>query len=78
MVMDFELRQDKAYSRLIFFWMRRQRWRVTVYFSSEEELKALEKWAEEENRSISNLAHTILINAIATREASKGKGDKQT
>lgn len=39
------------------------RWRVTVYLP-EEMQKALEHWAANENRSTSNLAATILINAI--------------
>ncbi|MFB8790683.1 MAG: hypothetical protein U7123_17975 [Potamolinea sp.] len=39
------------------------RWRVTVYLS-EEIQKALEQWATNENRSTSNMAATILINAI--------------
>lgn len=39
------------------------RWRVAVYLN-EEMQKALEQWAAEENRSVSNLAATILINAI--------------
>lgn len=39
------------------------RWRVTVYLP-EEMQKALEQWASNENRSTSNLAATILINAI--------------
>jgi len=41
------------------------RWRLTVYFSEEEPLKALEDWAAKENRSTSNLAATILLEAIA-------------
>jgi metal-responsive CopG/Arc/MetJ family transcriptional regulator len=39
------------------------RWRVTVYLPQEMQ-QALEHWAAAENRSTSNLAATILINAI--------------
>ncbi|MEP0812684.1 hypothetical protein [Coleofasciculus sp. FACHB-SPT9] len=39
------------------------RWRITAYLP-EDMQKAIEQWAVEENRSISNLAATILINAI--------------
>lgn len=39
------------------------RWRVAVYLN-EEMQKALERWAGEENRSVSNLAATILMKAI--------------
>jgi hypothetical protein len=39
------------------------RWRVAVYLN-EQMQKALEQWAAEENRSVSNLAATILMNAI--------------
>jgi hypothetical protein len=45
------------------------RWRLTVYFSEEEPLKALEDWAAKENRSTSNLAATILLEAIASWES---------
>jgi hypothetical protein len=40
------------------------RWRLTVYFADEEPLKVLEAWAAEENRSTSNLAATLLLDAI--------------
>jgi hypothetical protein len=43
------------------------RWRVAVYLN-EEMQKALEQWAGEENRSVSNLAATILISAIKERQ----------
>ncbi len=43
------------------------RWRVAVYLN-EEMQKALEQWAGEENRSVSNLAATILMNAIKERQ----------
>lgn len=39
------------------------KWRVAVYLN-EEMQKILEHWAAEENRSVSNLAATILIEAI--------------
>lgn len=39
------------------------KWRVAVYLN-EEMQKALEQWAGEENRSVSNLAATILMKAI--------------
>ncbi len=55
------------------------RWRVTVTLP-EDMLKALEKWAAEEHRSTSNLAASILINAIREHEQKQspppeGKGD---
>jgi hypothetical protein len=43
------------------------RWRVTAYLS-EDVLGAIQQWADEENRSVSNLAATILINAIKERQ----------
>ena len=43
------------------------RWRVAVYLN-EEMQKALEQWATDENRSVSNLAATILIKAIKERQ----------
>lgn len=57
------------------------RWRVTAYLS-EDMLREIEQWANEENRSISNLAATILINAIKERQqqnnpsSSKEEGNK--
>jgi metal-responsive CopG/Arc/MetJ family transcriptional regulator len=55
------------------------RWRVTVTLP-EDMLKALEKWAAAEHRSTSNLAASILINAIREREQKQspppeGKGN---
>ena len=35
-----------------------------VYFPDGETLKGLEDWAKEENRSVSNLAATILTRAL--------------
>jgi hypothetical protein len=40
------------------------RYRVMVYFPDDEILKGLEEWAKEENRSVSNLAATILGKAL--------------
>lgn len=48
------------------------RWRITAYLP-EEMQKAIEEWAAEENRSVSNLAATILINAIREYERNKEK-----
>jgi plasmid stability protein len=48
------------------------RWRVTAYLP-EDMQKAIEGWAAEENRSVSNLAATILINAIKEYERSRKK-----
>lgn len=39
------------------------KWRVTVYLG-EEWQKELERWAADENRSVSNLAATLLIEAL--------------
>lgn len=56
------------------------RWRVTAYLP-EDMLRAIEQWATEENRSVSNLAATILINAIKEHQKQKnpspdkGKGN---
>ncbi|MBR8840373.1 MAG: hypothetical protein DSM106950_41910 [Stigonema ocellatum SAG 48.90 = DSM 106950] len=58
------------------------RWRVTAYLP-EEMLRAIEQWATEENRSVSNLAATILINAIKEYQQQKnpspdkGKGNEK-
>ncbi len=46
------------------------RWRVTAYLP-EDMLRAIEQWATEENRSVSNLAATILINAIKEYQKQK-------
>ncbi len=46
------------------------RWRITAYLP-EDMQKAIEEWAAEENRSISNLAATILINAIKEYQQKK-------
>ena len=46
------------------------RWRVTAYLP-EDAQKAIEEWAAEENRSVSNLAATILINAIKDYQRQK-------
>lgn len=46
------------------------RWRVAVYLN-EEMQKALEQWATDENRSVSNLAATILIKAIKEHQQQK-------
>ncbi|MHC5726446.1 MAG: ribbon-helix-helix domain-containing protein [Nostoc sp.] len=46
------------------------RWRVTAYLP-EDMLRAIEQWATEENRSVSNLAATILINAIKEHQKQK-------
>jgi hypothetical protein len=44
--------------------------KVTIYLPTE--LKAeLDNWAEEENRSVSNLVETVLKNAIANRQNKK-------
>jgi len=44
-------------------------WRITVTLP--ERIKTfIENWAESENRSVSNLAATILINAVEEKEAS--------
>lgn len=37
----------------------------------EDMLRAIEQWATEENRSVSNLAATILINAIKEHQKQK-------
>lgn len=44
------------------------KWRVCAYFSDEEIVKILEKQAAEENRSLSNLAATILMKAAKEYE----------
>ncbi|RUR77047.1 hypothetical protein PCC6912_40060 [Chlorogloeopsis fritschii PCC 6912] len=44
------------------------KWRVVTYLANEELLKKLEEWARSENRSVSNLAATILTKAIEERE----------
>lgn len=44
------------------------KWRVCAYFSDVEIVKILEKQAAEENRSLSNLAATILMKAAREYE----------
>ncbi len=44
------------------------KWRVCAYFSDDEVLKVLEKQAAAENRSLSNLAATILMKAAKEYE----------
>jgi len=52
------------------------RYRVMVYFPDDEILKGLEKWAKEENRSVSNLAATILGKAL--QEKNKKQIEEKT
>jgi hypothetical protein len=49
--------------------------RVTAYLA-QEAAKVLEEWAKSENRTVSNLAATILLNAIETRQASHENATK--
>jgi hypothetical protein len=44
------------------------KWRVCAYFSDERVLKILEQQAAKENRSLSNLAATILMKAAKDYE----------
>lgn len=44
--------------------------RVTAYLP-QEAAKVLEEWAKSENRTVSNLAATILLNSIETMQVSK-------
>ena len=55
---------------LSFISLMPSRWRVAVYLN-EEMQKALEQWAGEENRSVSNLAATILMKAIKEHQQQK-------
>ena len=56
--------------------------RISVYIPLDMQ-QALENWAASENRSISNLAATIIINAIKEHEnqenpsPNKGKGNEK-
>jgi len=53
------------------FWFKMpSQWRVTAYLS-EEMYKAFEAWAASENRSLSNLAGTIITNALEKRDEQK-------
>lgn len=53
-----------------FYELMPSRWRVTAYLP-EDMQKAIEEWAAEENRSVSNLAATVLINAIKEHQRQK-------
>ncbi|HEY9738353.1 MAG TPA: hypothetical protein V6D06_18800 [Trichocoleus sp.] len=44
------------------------KWRICAYFPDEEVIKLLEKQAAAENRSLSNLAATILMKAAKEYE----------
>lgn len=44
------------------------KWRVCAYFPDDEIVKILERQAAEENRSLSNLAATILMKAAKEYE----------
>ena len=46
------------------------KWRVTAYLP-EDTYKALEAWAASENRSLSNLAGTVLVKALEEYEKQK-------
>ena len=50
--------------------------RVTAYLA-QEAAKVLEEWAKSENRTVSNLAATILLNAVETRQASQKTNQDQ-
>lgn len=47
------------------------KWRVCAYFPDDEVVKILERQALEENRSLSNLAATILMKAAKEYEQRK-------
>jgi len=42
-----------------------------VYFTDGQTLKDLELWSKEENRSISNLAATLLAKAVADKKTKR-------
>lgn len=44
------------------------KWRICAYFADDEVVKILERQAAEENRSLSNLAATILMKAAKEYE----------
>lgn len=48
------------------------KWRIAVYLP-EDKQKALEQWAASENRSVSNLAATIIIKALEERQQMEEK-----
>lgn len=48
------------------------KWRITAYLP-EEKQKAIEEWAASENRSVSNLASTIIIKALEERQKQEEK-----
>jgi len=47
------------------------RHRIMVYFTDGQTLKDLELWSKEENRSISNLAATLLAKAVADKKTKR-------
>ena len=46
--------------------------KATVYFTCQHEVKsALEQWAEEDGRSLSNLVERLVLAALEERQSSK-------
>ncbi len=54
------------------------KWRVCAYFPDDEVLKILERQAALENRSLSNLAATILIKAAKEYAAQQPQSANQS
>lgn len=51
------------------------KWRVCAYFADDEVVKILERQALEENRSLSNLAATILMKVAKEYEQKEKQQD---
>lgn len=53
------------------------KWRVCAYFADDKVVKILERQAEIENRSLSNLVATILLKASREFEQQQQQSDDQ-
>jgi hypothetical protein len=51
--------------------------KISIYLSSEEQKQALESWAKEEKRTISNLISFLLDKALEERQKKNSSGNKE-
>jgi hypothetical protein len=47
--------------------------KISVYLESEEQKQALEEWAQQEKRTVSNLISYIVDQALESRESKNSK-----
>ena len=51
--------------------------KISIYLSSEEQKQALESWAREEKRTISNLISFLLDKALEERQGKNSSENKE-